>query len=59
MTSYTVPNQYCRDIDLYEKAIVTAIDKLLELMNQGYYGSVIRKEVWTPLLDGLYGNDEQ
>ena len=53
----TNPSKYCRDIDAYEKGLVTAIDGLMELMNEGYVSFKPCQEIWFGLLEGLYGQE--
>ena len=55
----TDPDKYCRDIDKYEQALVTAIEAIYDLETQGYTGRALRESAFLPLLQGLYGNDWQ
>jgi len=52
--SNTDPDKFCRDIDQYEKALVTAIDELYKLETDGIIGKAVRQNVWFPLIEGLY-----
>ena len=53
----TDPSKYCRNIDAYEKGLVTAIDGLADLMKKGYVSQKPCQKIWEGLLEGLYGRE--
>ena len=59
MKAMTDPKLYCKDIGSYEKCLVTAIDRLNWLFQEGYVSFTGKpcKELWYGLVEGLYGKE--
>lgn len=53
----TDPTQYSKDIDKYEAGLVAGIEGMKRLMDEGYLSYMACQDVWTEMLNGLYGND--
>jgi hypothetical protein len=54
--TYTDPARYCHDQEVYERALVNAVDEMDRLFEGGYISYKACNKLFFMLIDGLYGD---